>query len=159
MGFCLFKEAANRELFFAVNSSHVEEVLPQRDSPEGQPVCLLKFSISPKKFRPLVIGTRLDVQNFLMQSAKIGVRKIECQTFMGDSKKLRPAPLLLNKTDRIVIVREMMPEEFARSGIASATASEIMLEDGSLKIIAERPGVFAARANADRKVPILDPDG
>jgi hypothetical protein len=158
MGFCLFKEAANRELFFAVNSSHVEEVLPQRDSPEGQPVCLLKFSISPKKFRPLVIGTRRDVQDFLMKSAKIGVRKIECQTFVGD-KKLRAAPLLLNKTDRIIIVREMMPEEFMRSGIASATASEIMLEDGSLKIIAERPGVFAARANADRKVPILDPGG
>jgi hypothetical protein len=156
MGFCLFKDASGGELFFAVNSSHVEEVLPQRDSAEGHPVCLLKFSVMPKKFRPLVIGTRLDVQDFLMKSAKIGVRKIECQTFMGD-KKLRPAPLLLNKTDRIVLVRELMPEEFARSGIASATASEIMLEDGSLKIIAERPGVFAARANADRKVPILEP--
>lgn len=155
MGFCLFKAVSDGELFFAVNSSHVEEVLPQRDSPLGIPVCLLKFSVMPKKFRPLVYGTRIDVQEFLMKSAKIGVRKIECQTFMGD-KKLRPAPLLLNKTDRIVFVRELMPEEFARSGIASATASEIMLEDGSMKVIAERPGVFAARANADRKVPILE---
>lgn len=155
MGFCLFKEASDRGLFFAVNSSHVEEVLPQRDSATGDPVCLLKFTLMPKKFRPLVLGTRRDVQDFLMKSAKIGVRKIECQTFFGD-KKLRPAPLLLNKTDRIMIVREMMPEEFSRSGIASATASEIMLEDGSLKIIAERPGVFASRANADRKVPILE---
>lgn len=156
MGFCLFKEASGGELFFAVNSSHVEEVLPQRDSPSGEPVCLLKFTLMPKKFRPLVIGTRIDVQDFLMKSAKIGVQKIECQTFVGE-KKLRPAPLLLNKTDRIIIVREMMPEEFIRSGIASATASEIMFEDGVIKVIAERPGVFASRANADRKVPILEP--
>ncbi len=156
MGFCLFKDASGQGLFFAVNSSHVEDVLPQRDSPDGHPVCLLKFGFTPKRFRPVVVGARLDVRAFLMESAKIGVQKIECQTFVGD-KKLRSAPLILNKTDRVVIVHELVPEEFARSGINSPTASEIMMEDGSVKVIAERPGVFAARANADRRVPILDP--
>jgi hypothetical protein len=151
MGFCLFRHA-NGKMYFAVNGAHVVDVLPQNTN-EGEETCLLKLSAPLKNFEPLVAGTKADIFSLLRGSAKIGLQKVDIR-IIGGRKHLHAAPMLFNQPDRIVFIREMDPSEFA--GADFVTASELVMDDGTLRMMVERPGVFVKKANAGGKVPMLD---
>jgi hypothetical protein len=155
MGFCLFEHARVRDFFFAVNSSHVQNIVPQKDMIRDRPACLLEFDFPLKNFTPLVAGEKSAIEFILRESAKIGLMKVEV-TMLGGQRQAMPAPLLLNHPDRIALVREMLPDEFEQRGDGSfVTASELFMADGLARHIVERPGVFVARANIGGKTPIL----
>lgn len=155
MGFCLFENAEVKGYFIAINSSHVEDVTDAGFTTEKIPFCLFKFSLKSLDVRPRVLGSAAECMDLLKQGAKIGVDKVNARAFVGTRAMLH-SPLLFNRTDRVVMVREMPPEEFGGRGIKTVTASEVLSVDTSKSIIVERPGTFAARANAQGVVPFLD---
>lgn len=155
MGFCLFEHARVRDFFFAVNSSHVQDIVPQKDLIRDRAACLLEFDFPLKNFTPLVVGEKSAIETLLRETARIGLMKIEVTILTGQRHK-QPSSLLLNQPDRVALVREMMLDEFEALGDDSfVTASELFMADGVARHIVERPGVFAARVNVSGKVPIL----
>ncbi|MGB4056997.1 MAG: hypothetical protein WBK77_02810 [Alphaproteobacteria bacterium] len=155
MGFCLLQEAVRDGFFLAVNSSHVEDIIPQKDSKRGEPACLLSFSFVVKEFRPLVLGSQDAIRSTLMQAAKVGLKKIQINTFIPQKGGARSIPLYLKNTDNVGLVREILPEDLPTIGIGSSVASEIYLYESPMKIIDCRPGAFAQHANDSGNVPVL----
>lgn len=150
MGFCLFRQAESGA-YFAVNSAQVFDMTAQ-----GDDSCLLQFSFIPKDFDPLVSGSLDEVQKLLLEGSKIGVNKAEV-TGLSGRDTLKEAPVIMHNVLRIVMVRELKPEEFkVGRNLPFLTASRVYLEDGSEKLIVQRPGVLAAMVNAGGRVPRLD---
>lgn len=155
MGFCLFEHATTRDIFFAVNSAHVLDVVPQAEQSRERPVCLLTFGFKPQKFQTLAVGSKADIESLLREAAKIALMKAEVHILTGQRMK-HPKPLLLNQPDRVALVREMFFDEFAATGDESfVTASELFMADGAPRQIVERPGTFVLRANVNLQAPIL----
>lgn len=153
MGFCLFEQAKVEDLYIAVNSAHVEDILLQdKVRADGQSVSLLQFSFPVEQHPPLVLGGPDSVRKRLKEAANIGINKVELQSIGGGKKNMKASPLLMNQSDRIVLVREMLPEEFQNENISFLTASEVFLEDGSRRMIVERPAVFVSKVNAGGKL-------
>lgn len=154
MGFCLLEHAYTSGFYMAVNPAYVEEIKPLPLDERGRPLSLLKFPVSTDNFSPAVIGEKDDVQSLLIKGAKIGLGKLEIHIVAGQAN-IKPVSMLMNKADRIVLVRELLPEEFIGQVNNCPTLSEMYFEDGSVKRITERPGIFALRVNRDGQVPRL----
>ncbi len=152
MGFCLFREAGSETAYFAVNVAHVQDIQPQ----EGydMPACLIELPFKIDNFTVVAAGALESIQKQLVQASKIGLNKVEADLLTG-SKELRQTPLLINNPDRIALVYEMPAEQLASYETDAPAVSNLVFMDGTTRILASRPGVFAAKANAGGKVPIL----
>ena len=157
MGFCLFEHALSRNVFFAVNSAHVLDIVPQADGADNRPVCKLLFEFTPKNFETLAVGSKSNIEKTLREAAKIGLMKVEIMILTGQKAK-HPKPLLLNQPDRVALLREMTLDEVGdRGGDDSfVTASELFMADGTARQIVERPGTFMLRANVNGRTAILN---
>ncbi len=158
MGFCLFEDADAQGVFFAVNSSYVEEIEGEADT--AQPTCKLDFS-APLLHEGVPLSVRVcgdadAVELILRGAAKIGLNRAHLN--LMNKLSTRPIPLLLNDTDRIMLVRELLPEEFMDENASLITASRLYLSDGKHRFISERPGQFVSLTNAGGKTPILKKD-
>lgn len=154
MGFCLFEYARTRGFLFAVNSAHVQNVTLHGEKSAGRPVCLLEMTHPTESLEVLAVGAEADIKALLAQASKIGVTKTEV-TLISGNRARRPSPLLINRPDRVILVRELDPAEFIQPEDDFVTASEIFMDDGKKNRIVERPAIFASRANAGGKLPML----
>ena len=152
MGFCLFREAGTDNTYFAVNVAHVDDLQPQETPEFG---CVIKFPFNVENFTPMAAGALELIQKLLMDASKIGLGKIDAQILTG-SKVLRQTPLLINNPNRIALIRELRDEELANYETDAAAVSQLVFMDGTTRLLASRPGVFAAKVNANGKVPILN---
>lgn len=153
MGFCLFEHADVPGGFFAVNSAHVDDVMPQVGS-RGYSVSHIKLPVQTGDFNAYAAGDPKQVRKIIMEATKIGLQKVEAD-IVGSQTNFRASPLLLNNPGRVVLVRELLAEEIAERGAALLAMSEMYMEDGKLRLIAQRAGIFAYKANAGSRVPIL----
>ena len=152
MGFCLFEHAELSGFYFAVNAAHVDDVIQKSEKPA---VCLIKMDQPIDGFESLALGNQDDIRALLMNTAKIGVRKAEIQALAGVRNR-HPRPILFNNTNRVVLVRELLPEDFgAQEESSFATASQLYMNNDKPRFIVERPGVFVQRANAGGQIPRL----
>ena len=156
MGFCLFEDADFRGSFVALNSNHIED-MEEAPNAEGMPACRVRFTM------PLthdgadiilrVIGQADEIWALLNEASKIGLGKAKLH--LMNKLSARPIPLLINQPDRIMMVKELQPEEFMNDDSSLITASRLFYQDGKNRYISERPGTFVSLTNADRKTPIL----
>ena len=151
MGVCLVEHALTRGISVAVNPAYVEDVVSQNGLKAKKAVCLLDIGVDLKGFRPFVMGAQESVLDLLRQAAQVGVQQISLRSIGGENK-LRPSNFLMNRSDRIVLVREMFPDEFTGDPDSFTTASEMFLEDGSTRMIVERPGIFVGKANENGRL-------
>ena len=109
-------------------------------------------------FKPVALGGEDEINVLILEATKIGMGKVEVNTVTGQRNR-KPMPLLLNDPNRVVLVREMPPEEFSIPGQSEeesfVTASQAFMSDGSARIIVERPGIFAMKVNEGGNVPVL----
>lgn len=154
MGFCLFEDADFTGSFLAVNSTHVKRVEVDAGN---EKISLLSFTapvfMEGREMAIRVIGTVDDVVALLNQAAKIGLNK--ARLHLMNKLTARPIPLLLNEPDRIMLVRELQPEEFMDMDGSLITASRLYFLDGKHRFISERPGVFVGMSNARGQTPLL----
>jgi hypothetical protein len=153
MGFCLFREAGTGSAYFAVNVSHVQDLTPEDG--HGHPACLIALPTAIENYRPVASGALEQIQKHLMQASKIGLNKVEVELLTGQ-KSLRSTPLLINNPDRIMLIRELSIDEVTAYETEAPVISQIFFVDGTQRLMAARPGIFAARANAGAKVPLLE---
>lgn len=151
MGFCLFREAGSDNTYFAVNVAHVEDLQPQETPEFG---CVIKFPFSIENYTPMAAGALEVVQKTLMDASKIGLGKIDAEILAG-TKVLRHTPLLINNPNRIALIRELKDEELALYETDAPVVSQLVFMDGTTRLLASRPGVFATKVNANGKVPLL----
>jgi hypothetical protein len=152
MGFCLFREAGNDTAWFAINVAHVQDIVPQDGY--GAPACLIELPFKSDNFMPVAAGALEAIQKNLVQASKIGLNKVEAELLTGQ-KTLKITPLLINNPNRIALVRELNEKELAAYETDVPVISSLVFMDGITRLLAARPGVFATKANANGKVPIL----
>ncbi|MFP4314411.1 MAG: hypothetical protein ACLFR0_08810 [Alphaproteobacteria bacterium] len=156
MGFCLFEDAQSAGLFLAVNCAHVKEYSEVGEK-DGRPVSKLEFTASLKRDGEdqtiEIIGTSDEIADLLDEGAKIGLQKVHLN--LHNKLSQRPVPLLINRPSRIMVVRELMPEEFMSENNSILTASILFYEDGNTRFISERPGRFVKLTNQGGQTPIL----
>lgn len=151
MGFCLFERPDLRGFYIAVNVAHVDDVVPK-----DRHICRLDLSAGPDAERLIeVLGQEMPIRKQLYEAAKIGLNKAEVTILGGKKGYYRPAPLLINALGRIVFARELAPEEFYQEDAEFVTASVLSLEDGTQRHIVDRAGLFARKANAGGRVPMI----
>lgn len=156
MGFCLFEDADFDGLYLAVNCQYIDNY-DQDGTKGGRPVTRLFFTAplmrdgTAQDIR--VIGEPEDLDNVLKQATKIGLSKANLNILNRFSDK--PMPLLINNPGRIMVVRELMPEEFMGKNASILTASILYFEDGKNRFISERPGRFCVLTNQGSHVPVL----
>lgn len=157
MGFCLFEDIDFPGSFLALNSKHVQDVTPDASSGTARPVCHIDFTAplyqGGVEIKVRIAGEPDAIWALLHQASKIGLGKAKLH--LMNKLSSRPIPLLINQPDRIMLVRELQPEEFMDVGASLVTASRLFFEDGKNRFISERPGTFVSLTNAGRKTPIL----
>lgn len=154
MGFCLLECAEMRGLYIAVNPAHVDAIVEAAPGDFPFPVSLIRFVIEIPDFKPLVIGDEKAIKKLLMQALKLGTKRVE-SVILGGMGRGAAAPMLINHPDRIVMIREMLPEEFIDEAKSVPVASALYFTDKSIRKVAQRPGTFAKSANQNGKVPVL----
>lgn len=156
MGFCLFEEAGFPGTFLAANGNYIIDVTQIKRFDEGG-VCALQFKAPLFQGSDMttmdVFGLVDDIWALLNDCAKIGLNKSHLN--LMHKLSARPMPLLVNEPDRIMLVRELQPEEFMGEDSSLLTASRLFFVDGKHRFISERPGTFVSLTNAGRKTPIL----
>lgn len=100
-----------------------------------------------------ITGEPDAIWQVVSQGAKIGLGKAHLH--LMNKLSARPIPLLINQPDRIMLVRELQPEEFMDAESSLITASRLFFVDGKHRFISERPGTFVSLTNEGRKTPIL----
>jgi hypothetical protein len=151
MGFCLFECRDPRGFYMAVNVAHVDDIVTK-----DKTSCRLGLDAGPDAERLVdVMGLEADIRKKLYEAAKIGFHKAEVTILAGRPGNFRAAPLLLNAPGRVVMVRELLPDGFVREDSNFVTVSLMTMADGSIRHIADRAGLFARKANARGKVPML----
>lgn len=151
MGFCLFECAEPRSLYVAVNAAQVDEIKAL-----DKKSCRLSLCSGPEDARSVdVLGPDKQVTAKLYEAAKIGFGKTEITILGGKADKLRPSQFLLNAPGRAVMVRDLSPEEFIYEDAEFVTVSQMTFEDGTSRLIVDRAGLFARKANAGGRVPML----
>lgn len=156
MGFCLFEDVDFPGSFLALNSKHVQDITPVKSAAE-RPVCAVQFTAplyqGSAEVQLYIAGEPEAIWALLRQASKIGLGK--ARLHLMNKLSARPIPLLINQPDRIMLVRELPPEEFMSEDFSLLTASRLFFEDGKNRFISERPGTFVSLTNAGRETPIL----
>lgn len=155
MGFCLFEEVDDDGFYMAVNPAHVDDIELVGDTKQGWPVSRLKFSFNIHDFQPIILGDPKDIHKTLMKGVKVGTGKISVTDLNGFDNMSAKSDLF-NHPDRVGVIKEQHVATLPLSNIMSHTASIMILDDGTPKMIEERPGIVARRANAEGNVPFLD---
>ncbi len=150
MGFCLFENYDGSGAFIAVNAGQIESFDPCK---EEQPMTILSLYGG----RVLnVRGLYDDVKKILRESSKIGMKSLNLH-LLGGLHAMLPTPTIFRKAQNVLYVEEVAAEDLSSLRVPDlSTASTIYMDDGSSRMVLERPGVFARLANAKGKVPILD---
>ncbi len=154
MGFCLFEHSEMDDLYFAVNAAHVLDVALQEKTSGTRPVCLIEFEFTPEGFEALAVGSPEDINSTLKETSKIGMKKANVHV-LGGKQNNKLQPLLFNHADRAALVSEIPADEMPESDGSFVTASRVFTDDGEIRMIVERPGVFARLVNARGRVPVL----
>jgi len=156
MGFCLFEDADFPGSFVALNSNYIEDI-EEAPNAQGALVCRVRFTVplahDGVDINLRIIGQVEEIWALLKQASKIGLGKAKLH--LMNKLSARPIPLLINQPDRIMMVRELQPEEFMNEDSSLITASRLFFQDGKNRYISERPGTFVSLTNAGRKTPIL----
>lgn len=151
MGFCLFQQFEEPGDFLAVNAAQIEDL----SGFDHDSVVMTKL-IFYGGTSILVRGTKKDVMRILMEGAKVGINALEVHTFNA-SHAFKPGPIKLSKPDTVLYVKEVPSHLMSKIKTPNiVTASSMHLDNKKDQLITERPGTFAARANAKGKVPTLD---
>lgn len=151
MGFCLLQLCDDHSgLYVAINGFTEFDFYAVNTEYGAPPRCRLEFAAAPSLD---VSGDFAAVKTVIDQALTIGVHP--CQLHMlGGTKKLKALPLLFKRTEEIVYVREIPPQDLDENRAPDImTASVMLMTDGSQQKIAERPGIFAMRANEGGVVP------
>ena len=151
MGFCLLEQASAGNIFFAVNPSYVSAV-DARGQKDERPICSIKFNQDIERFDATAFGEKTEIEALLQQALKIGFQQADLNILSG-TRHVRPQPFLMSHAQRVVIAHEIHPAELGQTDGSFVTASKLCLEGEKPRFIVERPGVFAARANAGGVVP------
>ena len=155
MGFCLLENADMRGLFCAINPSHVEAIESVPGSLYAFPAVHVRFALPALDFPGVFVGDEKTVKTLLMKALKLGINRVE-STILGGMNHAGMTPLLINHPERVVLARELMPEDFPQEAKLVPVASHLYFSDRSVRKIAQRPGIFAMRANQGGKVPMLE---
>ena len=153
MGFCLFEDADFPGSFLAINSNHVQDAVSEGDGAGSTVQFTAPIYQAGVEIKLNIIGAPDAIWQVLSQGAKIGLGKAKLH--LMNKLSARPIPLLINQPDRIMLVRELQPEEFMDADSSLITASRLFFVDGKNRYISERPGTFVSLTNAGRKTPIL----
>ncbi len=157
MGFCLLEHARDRGSYFAVNPEYVDDIELKIELEDGTATCLLHMNVATAPFVPLAVGHKDQVRDVMMQALRLGMNKVELD-ILGGYENQSKTPLLLSSTGRIVLVRELTPNEIGGEGALSATASHMLFSDGKVRVIAQRPARFVQLANMDAVIPMIEGD-
>jgi len=155
MGFCVFEQARNRGTYLAVNPNHVGNIELKLNMVKGMAVSLLDLGFDMAPHYPLVIGHLDEVRDTVMQGLQIGMQKVDLDILTGKAHN-ETVSLLLNDPGRVVAVREMQPDEVEGVDADVAVASQMYFADGTVRVIGQRPMMFAQRANIGGAVPMID---
>lgn len=154
MGFCLFEHADMRGIYFAVNAAHVLDVELSDKTSFERPVSLIRCDFGSDGIEALAVGGVDEVHSLLKDASKIGVNKAEIHILSG-RERVKLTPLVFNYADQVVLITEMLGDAVPESDGEFVTASQMFMGSGSVKMMVERPGVFARQINAQGRVPIL----
>lgn len=157
MGFCLFRHADLPNTFFAVNPAFVDGVEEVIDKKAGRRYALLQINHPAMKnvkfFRPVVDAPAEQLRAVLRQGAHLGVRQLKTVMIPKPTSK-KTMPLLVAQPDRVFLVHEMDSDVY-NEDTPFASGSIAYFDDGSVRILGLRPGVFAHQTNARHTVPML----
>ena len=151
MGFCLFQHIDDPGDFVAVNAAQVEDVIDMDDD----------YMISTRIVfyggkAVIVRGACESVRDILGKGAAIGLHNFDLHTFSG-AFVYKAGKVLFKEAADVLFVQEVPPHILPKIKAQDVTtASHMVMEGKRQQLIVERPGVFAARANAKGKVPTLD---
>lgn len=154
MGFCMLENPDRSCGWVAVNPAYVESVqADQHDGYDGA-VTRLNFvsGVNTQDISCLVKGSPQDIENIFKKAARIGMGKALVQ-LLGSRNAKMPTPIQMGHTNRIVLIRELLPEEFPPSRAEIVTCSLIIFEDNTRRCVMSRPGMIARKVNAQGKVP------
>lgn len=150
MGFCLFENFDGSGAFIAVNAAQVESF--DECSDEQAMTILSLYGGKALNVR----GYHEDVKKVLRDASKIGTNTLNLH-LVGGLHAMLPTPTIFRKVQDVLYVEEVAAEDLPTFRVRDImTASTIYMDDGTKKVVLERPGVFARLANARGKVPILD---
>ena len=154
MGFCLLENPDMPNGWYAINPTHVVDVEEVLSETHRGPVCKLVFpkSIDVAGFDYLVKGTLQDIENTFFEASKIGSGTVSI-TILGGRDSKRTMSMQMGNTNRIVLIRELLPEEFIDEDGNILTCSLMVFEDNTTRFVIERPGVLARNINAGNRVP------
>lgn len=157
MGFCLFEDAEYKEHYLAVNSDFIDG-FHKFGSANNSIISRITFKKPvTKDGRPCdfyVFGMPDKLNELVRLGAKVGVQKSK----LGLLNKLssKPMPLLISNPQRIMVARELQPEEFMGDKASISTATQLYYEDGTTRYISERPGQFARLTNQGGLIPMMN---
>jgi hypothetical protein len=154
MGFCLFESALERGLYVAINPAYVDDVQQSSKGIADYPVAHIEFAFKKGATKIPVLGAAQDIQKTMMKATKIGIEKVEIRVY-GGRGKLTSQPLVLNNSSRVAVVMEIFPDQLGIAQVDSPTASYMFMDDGGKRLIVDRPGTFAFKANRKGEVPVL----
>lgn len=150
MGFCLFENYDGSGAFVAVNASQVESF---NECSDDTPMTILSL-YGGKVLN--VRGLQDEVKRVLRDASKVGLNTLNLH-LLGGLHAMLPTPTIFRKAQNVLYVEEVAPQDIPSLRVPDiTTASRIYMDDGSSRMVMERPGVFARLANAKGKVPILD---
>lgn len=161
MGFCLFEDADFKGHYLAINSEYIDEFKFIGKEASGQGVCQIRFTQSIKRDdQPVkihIFGDEENLEATARKASQIGLQKANLNLLNKLSS--RPTPLLINQPSRIMVVRELMAEEFMDENASINTASILYYNDGTTRYISERPGQFIKNTNQNGAVPMYTRKG